>query len=717
MSSGCGDVLSLQDLQVAKRNQIFEAEVITGKQGGIALGANIDYATNQNTGQVQKTMPAILRDIGFEPASFDFTSGGTLTTNDRNKAVLWPMADGGDGDWYYWEGALPKVIPAASTPASTGGIAEGAWRPVGDITLRGDLADGSDVDLGDALLAVRVPFTGGVVRTQHDKNLERVSVKDFGAKGDYVTDDTAAIIAADAAATAAGGMLYFPRGVYKCSNGVERKSHWCGDFAPQLAPFPITGDAKQYLRPGYKHLLPGSLLLFTGTGSNTATTQRTDAFASFTYCVKDETTGLQMRDIAIVLDCDIYDAAGNLTAYGAENSAVYSVGHYINDAAQCLREDTVVFGYFPLAGTAIRSVAGMDDPDYNIFRGGSTMGRYGLALIGSDSNDGFDSGLSGTMSFGMDIFTLDHHARSEATAAAIYANANTWACVYIDGYTDAVQADINGHYFYGGSIRTYAIHPISLNYASQANFIGCIFESSNFASSPNAATKQWVATANTQDVGITNCRFSTDVGLLSSNFGGVMKGQLTIVNCPGLAAGGGVIVSEANSGQANWVKLGGASGGTGDPAIQFGQGSALSSNTGWNIRRDIDVADVLDVRWNGASVHTLYTGGGFGRSGYAVGPTRTIAAGVITISTHSYYRVANEGAAATDDLDTINGGSFDGQLLILAAASSTQDVVLKDMTGNLRLVSDFTLTHAQDRIMLQWDGTAWVELSRADNTA
>ena len=137
MSSGCGDVLSLQDLQVAKRNQIFEAEVITGKQGGVASGANIDYATNQNTGQVQKTMPAILRDIGFEPASFDFTSGGTLAADDRNKAVLWPMADGGDGDWYYWEGALPKVIPAASTPASTGGIADGAWRPVGDITLRG----------------------------------------------------------------------------------------------------------------------------------------------------------------------------------------------------------------------------------------------------------------------------------------------------------------------------------------------------------------------------------------------------------------------------------------------------------------------------------------------------------------------------------------------------------------------------------------------------
>lgn len=51
MSSGCGDVLSLADLQTAKKHQIFEAEVITGKSGGVAGGANIDYATNAVTGQ------------------------------------------------------------------------------------------------------------------------------------------------------------------------------------------------------------------------------------------------------------------------------------------------------------------------------------------------------------------------------------------------------------------------------------------------------------------------------------------------------------------------------------------------------------------------------------------------------------------------------------------------------------------------------------------
>lgn len=151
MSSGCGDVLSLADLQTAKKHQIFEAEVITGKSGGVAGGADIDYATNQVTGQTQKTLPAVLRDIGFEPASFDFSTGGTLTVNDRNKAVLWPVSGGGNGNYYTWAGVLPKVIPASSSPASTGGISAGAWKQVTDIILRTELAaaDGAKI-VGEA---------------------------------------------------------------------------------------------------------------------------------------------------------------------------------------------------------------------------------------------------------------------------------------------------------------------------------------------------------------------------------------------------------------------------------------------------------------------------------------------------------------------------------------------------------------------------------------
>lgn len=153
--AGCGDVLSLDDLQTAKKHQIFEAEVITGKAGGVASGADIDYATNQVTGQTQKTLPAVLRDAGFRPAPFTFETGGTLGVGDSDVAVLWPVSGGGDGQYYLWKGAYPKTIPAASSPASTGGVSDSGWLPLGDITLRNELAvSGGVVLIGNAAIAV-----------------------------------------------------------------------------------------------------------------------------------------------------------------------------------------------------------------------------------------------------------------------------------------------------------------------------------------------------------------------------------------------------------------------------------------------------------------------------------------------------------------------------------------------------------------------------------
>lgn len=210
MSSGCGDVLSLEDLKTAKLHQLFEAEVITGKAGGQPGGANIDYATNLVTGQVQKTLPAVLRDSGYQTASFDFASGGTIAVGERNKAVLWPLSAGGDGDYYYWEGVLPKVIPAASTPATTGGVAVGAWRPVGDISLRGQLADVGSVGYGDGLLGVKSTLPGSAGRTQHAKNADSISILDFsGADPSGTADSTSAFVAA----MVAGRTLHIPSGV------------------------------------------------------------------------------------------------------------------------------------------------------------------------------------------------------------------------------------------------------------------------------------------------------------------------------------------------------------------------------------------------------------------------------------------------------------------------------------------------------------------------
>lgn len=138
MSSGCGDVLSLADLQTAKKHQIFEAEVITGKSGGVAGGADIDYATNQVTGQLQKTLPAVLRDAGFSPVSWDFSTGGTLTVNDRDKVVYDPVSK----TWYSYAGTLPVTVPASFNP-----VGNAYWKPQTDPYLRDELSADTGYDL------------------------------------------------------------------------------------------------------------------------------------------------------------------------------------------------------------------------------------------------------------------------------------------------------------------------------------------------------------------------------------------------------------------------------------------------------------------------------------------------------------------------------------------------------------------------------------------
>jgi len=111
---------------------------------------------------------------------------------------------------------------------------------------------------------------------------------------------------------------------------------------------------------------------------------------------------------------------------------------------------------------------------------------------------------------------------------------------------------------------------------------------------------------------------------------------------------------------------------------------------------------------------------GLGRVGgtNVYGSTRsfTITTDAITVTTFdSQISVDTEAAAATDDLSTINGGATN-QRLTLVAANSARDVVVKDGVGNIRSAGDFTLTHNQDRMVLEWDGSSWVEISRSDNS-
>jgi hypothetical protein len=82
--------------------------------------------------------------------------------------------------------------------------------PTYSTALATDLANTSDTSKGDALIGFKQSGTGATARTVHAKLGEVVSVKDFGAVGDGVADDTAAIQAAITACS--GKVLVFPSG-------------------------------------------------------------------------------------------------------------------------------------------------------------------------------------------------------------------------------------------------------------------------------------------------------------------------------------------------------------------------------------------------------------------------------------------------------------------------------------------------------------------------
>ena len=95
----------------------------------------------------------------------------------------------------------------------------------------------------------------------------------------------------------------------------------------------------------------------------------------------------------------------------------------------------------------------------------------------------------------------------------------------------------------------------------------------------------------------------------------------------------------------------------------------------------------------------------------------TIASGVITApSGVKFITVDTEGAAASDDLDTISGGGA-GDTLLIKAASDARTIVAKDGTGNLQLAGDFSLSDSDDSLFLFWNGAQWHEIARSDNTA
>jgi len=118
------------------------------------------------------------------------------------------------------DGSLNMELPSTSNRASKYLVFDANGLPAisagsgTDTALRTDLGNQTVASAGAGLVGFRQASASSVGRTVLARMRDVVSVKDFGAVGDGLADDTAAIQAAVDSLAATGGTVHFPTGTY-----------------------------------------------------------------------------------------------------------------------------------------------------------------------------------------------------------------------------------------------------------------------------------------------------------------------------------------------------------------------------------------------------------------------------------------------------------------------------------------------------------------------
>jgi hypothetical protein len=510
---------------------------------------------------------------------------------------------------------------------------------------------------GSSLVGFVQSSIGAVLRTVQDKLREGMSVKDFGAIGDGITDDTTAIQKAfDAAKLAGGGDIYLPKGTYAVSSAIN-----------------ITGCNN---------------IIFYGAGNDASIIKSTSTTADVFY---DSGTSWwrTFRDFSI--SSSVTKTAGSSFSLAGERRGLFDrvriTGHF-NGFKMLGFEQTEIRSCSVTkpsgAGSAVQcGTSGTAGQGANLLinscflRGGddvtqlpaSTFGLYGILIYDVDAVFAMNTDVGGFLSCDMAILPATRSANHFFTQCFFDATKNS-DCVQLGGAGIKQQISFTGCWVAsagkntGGNIEACGVRAFNAGSYQDIIFSGCRFY-------------------NNSGTGILMEMPGCDFNLTGCNF--LYNGATAVTNrygawfAPASTATVGPIFSGCKF-----------NGGNGSADLRLEGGARKYTVAGCTFTVGVSNAGV-----NGAF------GGNVDES---------VAASIASVnrlainSTQNFVNVTGTTNIAGMD------PTYPGHVVVL---HFTAVLVVIDNSQNLRLVSNFT-TAVDSTLTLYCDGIEWREIARAN---
>jgi hypothetical protein len=535
-----------------------------------------------------------------------------------------------DADSSQWVSAMATTAPlvtTSDTPPTT---------PVsGDLWFNSNMSQ-MFVYYTDVNSSQWVTISAGSPTVQGDV----VSVKDFGAVGDGVTDDTTAIQATIDYAVANSKVAYLPEGDYKISSTIRN-----------------TATASNF---GF-------------VGSGIGTTTISCYFGSSQSCVK-------------------FFNKTNFTLSGFSVNGRFSSGSLSTQGVDCAH----------LTNATISDISVQDVEGQGIWciSGANSITNNEVIMTRLRVKD---CGSSGIQLSGARQSSLSHSIAENC--GSLYAtNGGSGSGVYF-------KCPIEDCIHTGNTAINVALGAFNLgnSYAGVAKG-----KRLNFSNGTAINCKRGIRAGDIEDSVFTNFTLDLD-GTNTDGLGdgvrleaGAINNSVTNISVSGVGSGraGARLIDGAVG---NFIEL-----------TSFKNPTAGAYVASFGNTSEDNIVEVTNNK--SASSEVLYgtdTSNIYRRKGVPNAQQKTISSGAISLEDREvcYVILDTESSAATDDLDTINGAQYDGQILRLTSYSDIRDVTVKDSTGNLRLEGDMVLDRASDTITLMWVGrvSQWCEVSRSNN--